>query len=192
MARKNFQKGFAALETILIIIILAIIGFTGWYVWHSSEQAKDTYSSASHTAQSHSATTEKTTQKYLTIKQWDVKVPLSSGIADAYYLYKSGNDTAYLSKAIYEGTNCAADQTTLGAIVRFTADQKDSLNDGTMLSEHTDAVKIGDYYYFYMHPQAACDGGSTNSMADFNDNKANVAGQQMQDFRQAVSKITVS
>jgi hypothetical protein len=32
------QQGFAALEAMLIIVVLAAIGFTGWYVWHNSQQ----------------------------------------------------------------------------------------------------------------------------------------------------------
>lgn len=39
MMSKNSERGFAAIEAVLIIIILAIIGFTGWYVWHSKQNA---------------------------------------------------------------------------------------------------------------------------------------------------------
>jgi hypothetical protein len=37
------QKGFAALAGLLIIVILAIIGGTGYYVWHSKNQADSAY-----------------------------------------------------------------------------------------------------------------------------------------------------
>jgi uncharacterized protein (UPF0333 family) len=36
------QKGFAALEALLILILVAIIGGTGYYVWHSQKQTDKT------------------------------------------------------------------------------------------------------------------------------------------------------
>jgi uncharacterized protein (UPF0333 family) len=42
----NTQKGFAALESLLILIIIAIIGGTGYYVWHSKQQTDKTLSGA--------------------------------------------------------------------------------------------------------------------------------------------------
>lgn len=36
------SKGFSAVELLFIIIIVAGIGFTGWYVWHSKQAADST------------------------------------------------------------------------------------------------------------------------------------------------------
>lgn len=33
MTKQNFQNGFTLVETLLIILILAVIGFAGYYVW---------------------------------------------------------------------------------------------------------------------------------------------------------------
>jgi hypothetical protein len=46
---KQSQKGFAALEVVLIIVIVAILGFTGWYVIKANGTAKDTLSLAAGT-----------------------------------------------------------------------------------------------------------------------------------------------
>ena len=43
--RKQF--GLAALEVMLILLALGIIAGTGWYVWHSTNSAKDLYSKTS-------------------------------------------------------------------------------------------------------------------------------------------------
>lgn len=44
---KHNQKGFGAIEALLFLILLSILGFTGYYVWHTSKNANSTYSKAS-------------------------------------------------------------------------------------------------------------------------------------------------
>jgi len=39
---KTKQKGFTAIEGLLLLIIVGIIGFTGWYVWHAKRSADKT------------------------------------------------------------------------------------------------------------------------------------------------------
>lgn len=48
---RNNQYGFSAVETALVLVIVGLIGFVGWYVWHSNKKADDTLSSANKTAQ---------------------------------------------------------------------------------------------------------------------------------------------
>ena len=45
------QSGFALLEGLLIILILAIIGFGGYYVWHTQQQTNKTLDTAAATSQ---------------------------------------------------------------------------------------------------------------------------------------------
>lgn len=52
MSRTINQKGFAALEALLILVIVALVAGTGYYVWHSNQQAKATLDAASRSAQS--------------------------------------------------------------------------------------------------------------------------------------------
>ncbi len=51
MSKPN-QKGFAAVESLLIIIIVLLVGFIGYYVWHSQHQANKTLSQADKSTQS--------------------------------------------------------------------------------------------------------------------------------------------
>jgi hypothetical protein len=44
---KKNQYGFSAVEASLILVIVGIIGGTGWYVWHSQSNAGKVYSSVS-------------------------------------------------------------------------------------------------------------------------------------------------
>ncbi|HSW79357.1 MAG TPA: hypothetical protein VLG47_01125 [Candidatus Saccharimonadales bacterium] len=36
---KNVQSGFSAVEGILILVVVGILGFTGYYVWHAKQNA---------------------------------------------------------------------------------------------------------------------------------------------------------
>lgn len=212
------QSGFAYFALVAIIVILAAVGGVGYYVYHKNHESKKNDSSNSQTQSDDKTTakvttyeectkatgskiqetfpqvcitkagqtfTQPNTQKYLVIKEWGVKIPLTSNISDAYYTYDSKIDAVYLSKTRYKGTDCAADSITLGVLDRY------SVNAVKPQVSGVNAIKIGDYYYFYQHPQAACDGQVGNSTADFDSAKATVAGQYMLDFKAAVDNLVV-
>ncbi|HEX5448265.1 MAG TPA: hypothetical protein VFW90_03660, partial [Candidatus Saccharimonadales bacterium] len=40
------DQGFTVIEGLLILVIIAILGGTGWYVWHGKQQADKSLSSA--------------------------------------------------------------------------------------------------------------------------------------------------
>jgi len=155
---KKNQSGFALIEGLLIILIIAIIGFGGYYVWHTQKQTDKTLDTAAATSQKAASTAAQApAQKYLTIKEWGVKIPLTAPDQDAYYVIKTDRpDTAYLSLKKYQNTECSADNTSIGAYFRFTKDQTDDLNGSTLISENPDAPRVGNYYFGSVHSQAAC------------------------------------
>lgn len=69
------EHGFSAIEMILIIVIVAIIGFVGWYVYHSMKNTSSTYYSATTISSNnspkfsknneHNATTSSSTDQYV-------------------------------------------------------------------------------------------------------------------------------
>jgi len=41
------QQGFAALEALLVVIIVGLLGFTGWFVWHAKNNTDTSLNNAS-------------------------------------------------------------------------------------------------------------------------------------------------
>ena len=56
---KSGQKGFTIVETLLVLILISILGFTGYYVYHSRNNAKSTYNNAASTNLSPTQTSAK-------------------------------------------------------------------------------------------------------------------------------------
>ena len=54
---KNNQLGFSAVEALLIVVITAIIGFTGWYVWQSKNKTNTSLSNAANSQTINQTTT---------------------------------------------------------------------------------------------------------------------------------------
>jgi len=48
---RNNQKGMAGIESLLIVVIIAIIGLTGWYVYKTRQNSDKTLNSAATTSQ---------------------------------------------------------------------------------------------------------------------------------------------
>jgi cytoskeletal protein RodZ len=105
------QKGFTAVEAILIIVVVGIIGFAGWFVWNSQKQTDKTLNDASKgsssivatkksdtvaTNSSTASTAQTDTTNYLVVKEWDVKFALPNQIKSVNYQY----DT---SQALFPG-----------------------------------------------------------------------------------------
>src|SRR5204862_168293 len=48
---KKNQSGFAAIEAVLILVIVGIIGGTGYFVWHAKQNADKSLDAANESAQ---------------------------------------------------------------------------------------------------------------------------------------------
>ena len=72
--KKLNQKGFTAIEAILILVIVAIIGGTGFYVYNSNKKSDKTSETTESTIAQSPAPTE---AKYLSVKEWRVKFKVS-------------------------------------------------------------------------------------------------------------------
>lgn len=75
------QNGFSLVESLLVLIAVALVVFVGYYVWHTQKTANQTYTSASKVAQNSPAKVNK-------------KSNSSSTTTDPYIGWKSYTDTA--------------------------------------------------------------------------------------------------
>lgn len=145
------RKGFAAAEAILIVVILAILGGTGYYVYNANKKTNDTLDSASNTSQSSAskATNRAAAQKYLTVKEWDVKFKLNAQNSDAYYSPVEGNDKSmYLrSKAIDDfAAQHSECNTKINTVSRLQPGDNNAGSPWT-IEELQSFTKIGNYYF---------------------------------------------
>ncbi len=165
---KLHQKGIGAVEVLLVSLIVAILGGTGYYVYHANKTSNDTLNSAAKDASGNPKFSAKkssstSNQQYLTIKEWGVKIPLSTADAGAYYKLDSNtqqssadptNLTVYASEVDNlvgpTGTSCKGEY--VAYLLRLpTNDSKwqpskteDDGNVSPLFGERTD---IGNYRY---------------------------------------------
>lgn len=172
---KTSQKGFATLEGLLILIIVGLIGFVGWYVYQSKNAADKSYSNAATASSAKVATTSKST--YLEIKEWGVRIKLNKNTESLYYYIDPQKpDFAYLSLKIISNIapNCAADKFSLAAIGRLSQAQQDDATKNPSDTNQAGTIKIGSFYYSYGHSQADCTDGTASMQARIDKSQPNV------------------
>ena len=166
------QNGFAVIEAILIVIILAIVGGTGLFVYQSSKSSDETLNAAAKVAQSSPPKVTKKivptlkAQNYFVVKEWGVRAPYG-GSDTLTYRFDNGLVTVISKQLAAANSGCA----TYGAgqIVRFAAqDDIGPTADSGVTAQHDFAqnpsryAHVGNYYYSFRHDQAGCASQTTD------------------------------
>lgn len=73
------QQGFAPLEALLLLVIVSVVGFAGWYVVHSKNNANNSYTNAANSQ----AATASSAKKSTTAKANPVAAPAAPVISAA-------------------------------------------------------------------------------------------------------------
>ncbi len=101
MKIRSNQSGVGAIEALLILVIIVLLGGTGWYVWHSKKQTDKTLNTANKTVENTALTKSKpvadatATWKTFTSKDgWSMKIP------DGWKLYT--DNSALLSMDAFD------------------------------------------------------------------------------------------
>src|SRR5579871_5801589 len=95
------QNGFSAIEGLLILVIVGLIGFTGWYVWHSKNNSDKALSEAQAVSNSTlpktaaSSSSSVTKQEFVTIKEWGVRAPYSGKLTLSYKLSDNNREANF-------------------------------------------------------------------------------------------------
>ncbi len=156
--KKHNQNGFGLIGSLIVVMVLAVIAFGGYYAWHTHHTAKPTTTTKLSTPASNSSSAPASTQNYLTIKEWGVRAPYSRSLNLQYGL---SNDKASASVTSSQLLAADAQCTRGGAILRALPTDPVSPA-GTAAKDLATQVGssgyayIGGYYYFFLHDQAAC------------------------------------
>lgn len=166
MKRPTNVHKFTIAATIVGVLVVAVVGYTLWFVNHSEKVANDAYakSNNSYTVKptKNTAATTAQSQQYLTIKEWGVQVPLSAADAGAYYKVdansmQSGsptNLTVYSSEtdAVVGSGGQSCKGISVAYLVRLPKDDSrwqpsKSIDDGKVSPLFVQRTVIGDYQY---------------------------------------------
>jgi len=188
---KSNHKGFAAIEAVLILVAVAIIGGTGYYVYHANKKATSTYNSASKTASAGTNSqpnggkggggpnTGPAKTEIFLIPEWKLSAeipapPEQAGLIQYKITQQNGQETAQFSTQELKDADpaCAVDQTpAAGFILRAKATDHLYLDDGTDSGQTIQKSiasgviksykKVSNYYYIYQHPQGLCGASPT-------------------------------
>lgn len=168
MSLKNVnQKGFSAIEALLILVIVGIIGGTGYYVYHATQKSSDSYDSATSVSQSNASFKKKDTkedsakQNYVTIKEWGIRAPYDGKDTLTYTI--DGDVARFNSKQLNDKYPDCEQAGTAGAIGRYKpSDDAGPAGDAGVTAMQDAAknpskyVQVGDYYYSFTHVQFGC------------------------------------
>jgi hypothetical protein len=163
------NNGFSTPFLFIIAALIVIgIGTVGVMVYHSDrsmihpgDHAIIASQTTSHDTRQTVSQKQATATTYLNITQWGVRLTLNSTTSSLYYYINPQQpNVAYLSLSSIDAVapNCAADKTSLGAIVRLTpAEQKTAPNANFSIPG---TIEIGDYWYGYGKSPSACTDGT--------------------------------
>ncbi len=172
------QNGFAHVAILLVAVILAAIGFSGWWVWHNNH--KKTTNSPVVTVKSFdgckkaagsklletfpeqcvtkdgvtfTGPSAQTTQQYFTIKEWGVKFKTNEDNKDAYYVfYENTKQYLYLDSTDLDSLKAYDGSSCKGEYIAILGQYKKddpALNDPATLGPVGEQKTVGDYVYTF-------------------------------------------
>lgn len=164
---KKNEKGFSVVEILIVLVVVGLIGGTGWYVWQpkhkTTENNKSTTNSTPATEQKATDNPEvKSEVNYLTIKEWGVKISLRDTDKVSYAYTSQPNGSYYGSS--YDSTidvelkagqePPAGCSSKVGALLR--SKDKPQPTDVNGHPSISNFKQIGSYYYFVPGGDPAC------------------------------------
>lgn len=171
------RRGLAALAIILFILLLGAAATSFYFYNKDKSDTSDLRTQKANLqnqvnqlqgANAQAAKAAAANTNAIQIKEWGVQFTPSSNTKDI--LYFTVSDTAFfttqalLTAAYPSAANaslntdnfCSFSEDPIGQVVRGKAGSKDPHSGGTTIEKNPTAIKIGDYYYVFVTPQAAC------------------------------------
>jgi hypothetical protein len=163
--RSSNQSGFGLVELSIIMVAVVVIGFGGFLAYQREHKntATDIATNSAHISPKQITTNSARATKYLVIKEWNVEVPLSPTISDAYYVVPIGisNDPDGLPSGVSLGlsslnsscgtvTSAVQDNgNSLAELVRVAPTATDPGTGELYTTELPNGAVINGYYYGY-------------------------------------------
>ena len=100
---KDNQQGFSPVEAVLVLVIVGLVGFTGWYVLHSQKSVdKNLTSTSSSQATAKSTTPVKTSKNIIKFPELGIQITVPDDLNDLTYSIRKGT---YDNNATFIGAN---------------------------------------------------------------------------------------
>jgi hypothetical protein len=172
---KKNQYGFAAVEAVIIVVVLAVVAGLGWYVYKSNQKddkKTTTSQNDSDTADTKNPGTNQESDvkdgNYVTISAWGVRAPYEG---EQKLTYKLSDDKriAYFGSEQLTALDAACSTARGGGMIqRFASSDRTWVDGSGPTAEEaakTDSSyqKVGNYYYHFTHEQSGC--GDTDKTA---------------------------
>lgn len=143
---KTKQNGFAVLESLLILVIIAIIGGTGYYVWRSKNQTNKTLDNASSASQS--STTGSQSQKKATPQPSATKLSLDGGNVSFNNpnAWSSTQSTGKCAISVDSKASCL-DSLFVSPTDATKASAGDAFGVSVTVATYSNAVNLSDWYW---------------------------------------------
>ncbi len=102
MKNKN-QRGFTAIEVLIVLVVIVILGGVGYYVWHKEHKPAPVRFSSSRRG----SYGQRTSWNFLDIKEWGVKVRIPA-VPSPEYMLVGKNEAFLTTKTEQSDSNCKA------------------------------------------------------------------------------------
>ncbi len=164
------QLGFGAIEILLLVIVVGVLGATGWYAFsskHKTDQILDQAAKISQGTPIKAIPSRTSSQGYLAIKEWKVKFRIPIDLKSMKYSFDNnlGPDSVRLDSqdlsTLAGNSKWCPNDGLLGLLTR-----SKQLFDQSQPDASKPFKKIGDYYFYYGGPQVGCYPSSYNPAGD--------------------------
>jgi hypothetical protein len=144
------QHGFSALIIVLSIALVGVIGFVGWRMYDSSQQANNQQNAQNGNGQTQEPTTDPN-EGYVVIKEWGVRFKPVEGLSGVEYFRAS--DTPQSFDRFELSTKEAGKRDVRCKTQGFRTVTRSSAEETTY---ELLLAKIGNFNYYYRGSDSAC------------------------------------
>lgn len=107
---KKYQKGFGLIETLLILILVTLLGFVGWYVWNSQDKNKD---NTNQSANSSAIQSDNKNTSAFKIKELGIQFKLPDELKELIYATHDNTVSFYMPDLNKLAPSCDKDTTVI-------------------------------------------------------------------------------